>query len=473
MQNCKKNEGPPSRGGPSDLCHALLKDVELDAAVLLTALGGAVVGDGLLGTITLNLDLGVFHAPVLEISGDNLCALLGKRIVDGVGTGVVGVACDLDLDIGIGLEIICDGVEILLCALVKTGLAGSELNIFQLLDSLLDFLGGNCLLCRCCLGRCGSGFFSGSSLGGSGFLCRLRLLLLLLESCCGGCIRGGCGVVGCGCCIVGCSGCVESVLAGFLEFFKFFLGCLGLCGCCRCGGVTLSAGCGATGPVVLLEVVHHTDGSRVDEYLSTYACSGDGLAGHAGAEVKEDIEAVADTEGIEQTGSHAESMSFREDSHYGTVGNEVVESLLLVTPEEVGCVHKEVAVDCPILEILVVIEMAAFPALDDTTYTVAGIDPFAGKDLEGRGAATCEVGTLAVEKVADTVHMAVSAYTCTDEPVVPEFVGLIGTILDFAVFITIRFLGECGCAKHQGESDCKKLSHNIGYKRLFLNNTQI
>ena len=166
-------------------------------------------------------------------------------------------------------------------------------------------------------------------------------------------------------------------------------------------------------------------------------------------------------------------MSLREDSHYGTVGNDVVESLLLVTPEEVGCVHKEVAVDCPILEILVVIEMAAFPALDDTTYTVAGIDPFAGEDLEGRGASTCEIGTLAVEKVADTVHMAVSAYTCTDEQVVPEFVGLIGTILDFAVFITIRFLGECGCAKHQGESDCKKLSHNIGYKRLFLNNTQI
>jgi 3-hydroxyacyl-CoA dehydrogenase/enoyl-CoA hydratase/3-hydroxybutyryl-CoA epimerase len=120
-----------------------LEDDELDAAVLLAALGGLVVGDGLLLAVALGDEaLAVDALLVGQVGDDGLGAALGERLV-GVGTAdVISVARDLDEeDALVGGEdagdLVEDGEALVADDLVAVG---GELDLIEDLDAVVGHL---------------------------------------------------------------------------------------------------------------------------------------------------------------------------------------------------------------------------------------------------------------------------------------------------------------------------------------------
>lgn len=72
-------------------------DVNLDAAVGLIVDGVLVTGNRISAALAFNgLELSVADTMLLEEVDDGLSSLQRQRIVDGIGTGLVGVAIDVD-----------------------------------------------------------------------------------------------------------------------------------------------------------------------------------------------------------------------------------------------------------------------------------------------------------------------------------------------------------------------------------------
>ena len=69
-------------------------DQDFNAAVLCAAFNSSVGGDGLTGAVTESAQTGAAYAARLQEGGNGFGAVARQWLVDGIVTGVVGVAVD-------------------------------------------------------------------------------------------------------------------------------------------------------------------------------------------------------------------------------------------------------------------------------------------------------------------------------------------------------------------------------------------
>lgn len=332
---------------------------------------------------------------VYEHISDIVSTLLGELHVALCRTGLaVSVAGDGELGaLARRKDLVCDACEVSLLENGRNSLADLEVDICGLLEDVAGML-----LCVCEL--------------------LLEVLVLILEGC------------------VLCCECLSLLGSGVLGSDSGSGSCSSGCESGLVSGDSGSLAC----PVGLAEVEGETAGygnigcCAADRVVIEVACvEGDSAC------VNEEAHAVAETECVQETCACCEALaSVCGDQTCGEVGNEIVDPLLLVAPELVGDIPKEVAVEIVVLEAVGVVERV-LETLPAGTDTPARLDPLADEYIGSEAGAVCEVIVYIVKSDVDT-----TAYT--GEPVVKELVGLVRSILDLAVCIPVALLCECACS---------------------------
>ena len=103
-------------------------DVDLDTAVLSPSFLGAVVSDRHGIRLALSGHAGSGDTAVLQVVGDALSPLVGKPLVDSVGTSVVRVTVDCDVSVLHVRHLAGEVAELVLGSLLEVGLVGVEEN---------------------------------------------------------------------------------------------------------------------------------------------------------------------------------------------------------------------------------------------------------------------------------------------------------------------------------------------------------
>lgn len=179
--------------------------------------------------------------------------------------------------------------------------------------------------------------------------------------------------------------------------------------------------------------------------------------------VNEEVNALAKTEGVEETYTCTKLVILGVASKVKktelSVRDKVVETGLFVTVDRLEHVPHSVYVEEVLIPLTVLdsgpVTLLKIDAVLDTTVTCA--------ETEGRGKPL--TGVYVYCKTAD-VEVHVAAYSCvntcanTDEPVVPEFVRLVRTANNVAVLITIAVFLSAGAEGNAEEACYCKSSEN-------------
>ena len=106
-------------------------DQDFNAAVLCTAFNSGVRSDGLTGAVTKSAQTGAAYAAGLQEGGNRFGAVARQWLVDGVVTGVVGVAVDGQSRIRILNQSLRGGRQSALSLAAQGGAAGGEGYVFR------------------------------------------------------------------------------------------------------------------------------------------------------------------------------------------------------------------------------------------------------------------------------------------------------------------------------------------------------
>lgn len=203
--------------------------------------------------------------------------------------------------------------------------------------------------------------------------------------------------------------------------------------------------------VGLAKVEYEACGSRKEVCILLTRVFVDSSTSLNNVEVYEEVYTLAKTEGVEETCTCTElpvlGVTSKTECAKLSVRNKIVETGLFVTVDRLEHVPESVYMEevlIPLLNGATNIGLVVCTVLD-TTVTSA--------ETEGRGKPLTNV-CVYCETADVEVHLGTNGSVCTgtntDEPVVPEFVGLIRTANNVSVLVTVAILL---CRSIEGESE--------------------
>jgi hypothetical protein len=220
-----------------------------------------------------------------------------------------------------------------------------------------------------------------------------------------------------------------------------------------------------------VELETSSSGREDDELASTLGVSV--TLANESHKVDGDVDAVAQTENVEETGTSGilevvlstllEGVGTEgdiQDTHSG-IGNEVPETGLFVATDGVGDVPEEITVYIVETETaagehsrVLESDLGVVPQTVITqTHTDGGSPPLTEVEVNG------EADVAPTLRSANGRNDGVDTGTDTDEGIVKGLVGLVSTANDLTVLVTIVVLLS-GCAHREKEACCSKYSKN-------------